>query len=244
MSLIDYVLKKVKKGSFFLRVFRHFSYKFLDYTEVIRYGLVIPLVNCATVLDVGAGIGRLSWNLRKKYPKTKVVSVESDESVCKWHDGEIPLLIADGLNLPFKSNSFDTVVSTDVLEHIPPKKRSLFIKELVRVSRKRIILTFPFEHVDVQSVFCKILPNFLIPNWLSEHDLYGLPSKEQIEPIFKKNNIRIVSRKEAIGSFAWAITIIQHSLLIPAPIGLLKFLQRFDSKKKTWVCYCLEKVTS
>jgi SAM-dependent methyltransferase len=45
--------------------------------------------------------------------------------------------------LPFKSNSFDIVLCTEVLEHVPDWK--LALKELQRVSRKKIIITVPLE---------------------------------------------------------------------------------------------------
>lgn len=50
--------------------------------------------------------------------------------------------IDEGLpKLPFRDNSFDTVVCSDVLEHIGSHKQA--INELLRVARKKVIITVP-----------------------------------------------------------------------------------------------------
>jgi len=46
-------------------------------------------------------------------------------------------------NLPFDSESFDTVILSAVLEHIPGDGDKKAIEEAYRVARKRIILTVP-----------------------------------------------------------------------------------------------------
>ncbi len=56
--------------------------------------------------------------------------------------------------LPFKSNSFDFVLCTEVLEHVP--KWRLALKELQRVSRKRVLVTVPLE----KGFFWKVLSKF------------------------------------------------------------------------------------
>src|SRR5262245_56674765 len=51
--------------------------------------------------------------------------------------------IGTGLSLPFRNGAFDVVVSTDVLEHVPPEKREAFVNELLRVASQMVILGFP-----------------------------------------------------------------------------------------------------
>jgi len=46
-------------------------------------------------------------------------------------------------SLPFKGNAFDFVLCTEVLEHVPNWENAL--KELQRVSRKKVMITVPLE---------------------------------------------------------------------------------------------------
>jgi len=52
---------------------------------------------------------------------------------------------ADGEYLPFKNQTFDTVVATEVLEHV--EHPEAFLKECLRVSRNLVIGTTPNELV-------------------------------------------------------------------------------------------------
>lgn len=49
----------------------------------------------------------------------------------------------DAEQLPFKSKSFDLVLCTEVLEHVPGWKQAF--SELQRVSRKKVLVTVPLE---------------------------------------------------------------------------------------------------
>jgi len=47
----------------------------------------------------------------------------------------------DATNLPYKDNSFDTIILSDVIEHIKNWKKA--VNEAVRVSKNKIIITVP-----------------------------------------------------------------------------------------------------
>lgn len=53
----------------------------------------------------------------------------------------IELVLADAENLPFAERSIDTVMCSEVLEHLLDWKRS--VQELVRVCRQHLIISFP-----------------------------------------------------------------------------------------------------
>lgn len=57
----------------------------------------------------------------------------------------------DAHHLPFKDNSFDTVVSGDVLEHVVDPVE--FIRELIRTSKNKIIITTPDEYQWHESLY-------------------------------------------------------------------------------------------
>jgi hypothetical protein len=93
----------------------------------------------------------------------------------------------DGRRLPFRDGSFHTVVSMDTLEHLPAPQREAFLAELVRVSASRVIMGSPTQsgvaaaHADdpvVQLVHKLGMPE---PEWMHEHDEFGLPQPSDVE---------------------------------------------------------------
>lgn len=97
------------------------------------------------ILDVGCG--SCAWNT----DKWKVVGFDLSRKLLEKGIGEGRLSsIAVGNlkeGLPFKNSSFDTVVLSEVLEHLENPAEKLH--EIARVLRKggRIIVTVPFGHV-------------------------------------------------------------------------------------------------
>lgn len=103
-------------------------------------------LNIETVLDVGCGEGfTLSRLSREKIGKT-YEGIEVDDSAIELGKKLYPnlkFIKGDIYKLPFKSNSFDLVVCTEVLEHLENPRKAY--KELIRVSRKYILLSVPNE---------------------------------------------------------------------------------------------------
>ncbi len=82
-------------------------------------------------------------------------------------------------SMPFKDRSFDYVISVDCLEHIPPKLRAKAVKEMFRVAKKQIYLTFPVGSHS-QNIDKRLDQYFYERNgehftYLTEHVDYGLP---------------------------------------------------------------------
>ena len=85
---------------------------------------------------------------------------------------------------PFADASFGTVISLDTLEHVPPADRAAFVAEMARVSAGATILACPSSEMAemddlVREMF--VMSGRPVPEWLSEHDDYGLPTPEEIE---------------------------------------------------------------
>lgn len=94
------------------------------------------------ILDVACGTGRFF----PFYGKRKICGVDISEDQLKEAKKKAPkamLLVADAEKLPFKENMFDTVITSQFVEHIPQYKQ--VIKEMVRVCKKggSIIIDFP-----------------------------------------------------------------------------------------------------
>lgn len=91
---------------------------------------------------------------------------------------------ASGSALPFRSETFDLVVTCDTLEHLPPADRPAFIDELLRVATCCVLLVAPFDNEQTQRAE-RIVRDYLAANGcthrqLEEHFEQGLPSVLQL----------------------------------------------------------------
>ena len=67
------------------------------------------------ILEIGSGTGALSNEIQKKYPKTKIVSLDLAHGMSKIHKSKnrnAICITALGENPPFKEESFDTILSS------------------------------------------------------------------------------------------------------------------------------------
>lgn len=134
------------------------------------------------VLDVGGGIDTLSRFVPNS--NVKVINVAGSEELKNNKDNN---LYYDGKHLPFKSDSFDVLTAVDVLEHIPASQRGPFIKELLRVSKKKIIISAPLgtdNHIKYEKKLLVELKNESKKvKYLSEHIKEGLPTLGEIKSL-------------------------------------------------------------
>ncbi len=92
--------------------------------------------------------------------------------------------------IPFSNESFDLIVSSDTLEHLPLSDRDQFLEELLRVSARYIILGAPFHSEPVE--FCEEKISALYERcyarphpWLSEHVANSLPHLDAVCNFFQ-----------------------------------------------------------
>lgn len=87
--------------------------------------------------------------------------------------------------LPFEDAAFDTVVSVDTLEHVPPGARAGFVAELLRVAARRVLLAFPAgeDGLAVDALLARVVRRLGggEPEWLREHEEHGLPTHAEVE---------------------------------------------------------------
>jgi len=120
-----------------------------------------------TILDVGATSDRAydhSNYLESWWPtKSGITAIGLDDSgfLEALHPG-LRFIRADGCALPFADCAFDFAHSSAVLEHVGSRARqALFIRELLRVSRRGIFITTPNRWFPVE--FHTMLP---LLHWL------------------------------------------------------------------------------
>lgn len=130
----------------------YFSLKYDSKERWISYWYQIKEVLAtkpSNVLEIGVGNKLVSSYLEKNGIKLKT---------CDFDKSLKPNYIADVRKLPFKNKQFDTVLCAEVLEHLPFGEFTKALNEIVRVSKKYIILTLP--HFSLTNVYigAKIIP--------------------------------------------------------------------------------------
>jgi ubiquinone/menaquinone biosynthesis C-methylase UbiE len=112
-------------------------------------------LNPKKVLEIGIGNGFVSQYLRNR--KINVVTLDIDERLK-------PDILGSILDIPFADESFDTIASYEVLEHLPYNnvKKALF--EMYRVSQKSVILSLP--DCTLAYRFCLSIPKVSMINKL------------------------------------------------------------------------------
>lgn len=115
-------------------------------TEKILFSIVKKYIS-GKILDVGAATGEFAGFLKKKGFK-EVKSIDTSPKNDEVEKGSIA-------DIPFTNASFDTIVCTEVLEHLPPEVLNKGVGEVYRVLKSGgvFILTVPFEE-DLEKNMC------------------------------------------------------------------------------------------
>lgn len=101
----------------------------------------------ATVVEVGAGEGRITQRLVDRFPGAHVVGLDLLDGglADEWRRLGVPMFFGDATRLPFADRSIDLVVGLEVLEHVPQPDRAL--RELARVCAGSAVLSVPREPI-------------------------------------------------------------------------------------------------
>ena len=181
----------------------------VDFNQHVRFMYIVKklriLSKCVgnssssfTVLDVGAGPGTLNSYLLRESLINAVVNVEVSSKI-KIEN----LIVADGSRLPFMENSFDFLVSSDVLEHVEFSRRADFIRELLRCCKFGFVITFSKLHQKHISqggikIFEKVWGN-RFPLWYLEHNENMIVDDADLLKILKENGAQNAELKPLTG---------------------------------------------
>lgn len=137
------------------------------------------------ILDVGGYKGITT----KLHPEDEVIVLDLFDVKEKGY------VKGSGLDLPFENETFDFVVSFDVLEHIENKDRTRFLEESSRVAKIAVITAAPVSSPANEKAekslndLYKELHGEDHP-WLKEHIEYGIPKPNQAKKIFESLGLK------------------------------------------------------
>jgi len=157
-----------------------------------------------TVLDAGCGEGFTLNRFYKNKLGRQLLGVDFSSVAINLGKNLFPFINfkkANIYSLPFKNNSFDLVVCSEVLEHLSDP--ALALKEIVRVSKRFCLLSVPDE------------PFFSIANFLRGKNLLRWGNDiEHIQHWTRNEFIKLLRQKglkikSSASSFPWTIVLIE-----------------------------------
>lgn len=146
-----------------------------------------------SVLDVGAGTGKLCVPLSQLH--RQVVAIDISQLMMRYAKGnaanrgaEIVTVVCDAQSLCFNDETFDCVVSSRLLLHLPDWREG--IAEMCRVSKDVLIIDFPpsISFGGIDSLFKKLKKKFD-----SSTQTYTTFFIKKVVDELQKNHFRIVT---------------------------------------------------
>ncbi|MEI8344864.1 MAG: class I SAM-dependent methyltransferase [Candidatus Omnitrophota bacterium] len=255
----DFDFKEGRAGAQRLRGFLIRLYHWSQREFAIRYAPVIRELRkrpkeYANILEVGSGSMGLT-----RYTKRQIVGVDLSTQGPRFEN--MCLVRADASALPFADRSFDLVVSTDVLEHLPQDVRRRAVKELLRVANKKIFLGFPsgvvalrwekkvFDRFQKKTIewrgTAKGLEDYRSRFWyLGEHAQCGLPDEESVRQCLRASTenfdrdyrVSVIDNESVLIWYLAVTRMINGSYLRWLLITLLYIIFYPLISRATWPC--------
>ncbi|MFA5360291.1 MAG: class I SAM-dependent methyltransferase [Patescibacteria group bacterium] len=173
-----------------LKIIKNFLFKNYSPDIAFRYLPVIDILNKnklqnSNIIEVGSGDTGLTRYLKKKITGVDI-SFEDENS-----SGLLKKIKITGIGLPFPDDEFEVAISVDSLEHIEKDNRREFIKEIVRVARKYLIIVVPSGRASLEQdkkldkQFYDIYKYH--DKFLSDHLTNGLPDEQELKILFNQD---------------------------------------------------------
>ncbi len=173
----------------------------------LRTRIIKSLVDGKSILDVGCGDG---VHLRELAKTKKIFGVDfSAERLKKVND---KVICADARFLPFKEEIFESVYSSEVLEHLEDPKKATEEMKRVLENNGSLIISVPYKE-KIEKIICMHCgKDFFLHGHLYSFD------EEKIGDI---SSLKLERKKKAISR------IVFNSFTIKLPDTLKYFLDKF-----------------
>lgn len=168
----------------------------------------------ARVLDVGSGDGLLARRVMELRPDVSIRGVD----VLARPTSHIPVMMFDGVKLPFPDRSFDAVMMVDVLHHA--SQQDALLAEMARVTRGVVIIK---DHL-VQGLLAQ--PTLRFMDWVGNvrHGValpYAYWSRDRWQQAFDAARLRVTHWRGALGLYPFPA-----SLLFDRHLHFVSVLER------------------
>ena len=149
----------------------------LNYASAVQFLINQISINseCASLVDIGCGDGRLTHELKKAHPTMKLAGIDYSErsiSLAKAlnHGNNISFSALDLIDNPI-SAEFDAAILMEVYEHIEPSKASEFLKGVsAQLCKGGVLhLTVPHENIPCAKHHFRHFSSELLTAELSEY---------------------------------------------------------------------------
>ncbi len=154
LNLKTYYNQKAKKNDEIRITYESKNY-YKKFFYLTRFNKVIKLLNPVTgdkILDVGCGSGfYVRYLLKKKVQVTAVdISDEYIKQAKKYAGSKAKYVVTDARKLPFKNQSFDKVLITEVIEHVSDYQKIIEEGFRVLITGGKIVITTPnkYSHMN------------------------------------------------------------------------------------------------
>ena len=173
-------------------------------SEIKRAGL-----GDAKILEVGSGSLGITPYLERPIDGLDVdFSGESSPFINK--------IKGSAEKLPFRKNSYEVVISIDVLEHIKDEARPKAIYEMLRVASRLVVIVVPVgkmserQDIELDRHFRETLG--IENQFLNEHLKFGLPATDEVLVTIDKS-LRQLGKKAKVKSYPNLNLIIRNILM-------------------------------
>lgn len=180
--------------------------------NIVSRAVSKEIQNPKNILDVGCASGWFLDQISKEFPKAKCVGIDIYKNAIVYGRKKykhLNLVYGDGHRLPFKSNSFDVVICTEVLEHV--ENPDIVISQIRRVLKKNGV---GVVEMDSGNLLFKTIwfwwTNIKKGIWQDAHiQSFNL---NKLENVLKRNGLKIINKKIFNFSMAVAFTVNKSSL--------------------------------
>ncbi len=202
-----------------------------DITELVELIVQKTGKERLRILDVGGfridADEREELLLREFLPGHDIYSLDMVDS------GSPGYIRGDGTQLPFKDDTFDVVVTSDVYEHIPGPLRRRFTDNLLRVSKGFVLLGAPFYTEKValaEEILFEYIRKILHVQQaqLKEHIENRLPDTATLEKWLEERKLDYTILESGYLNNWLTMMLVKHYILtIPGSDNLHTMIDRF-----------------